>query len=252
MCPCRIRHRQGRFFPAIEKVLAVRDLRCGRFLGQRSPCLLLARGGLVNPRPPHTKSLPWRALTRSCPRPATMMSWAAVPTSWSLPLVPTIVAMCPKHVGATAADAVPVTARAAIAKTAARTTRFVVGFTTFLFGRRGSRLDDARKTNAATNTPETLARWSTKVQYPSARPKSGCYEGVDAASRPAADHCRHPRTPPRPEEGRRSRPRPSHRARRMSNVDSGPQSSILSSKRRRRSGGTSARAASSTSPVRRL
>jgi hypothetical protein len=60
-----------------------------------------------------------------------------------------MVALCPKHVGAVAPGAVPVTARAAIAKTAARTPRFVVGLTISLFGRRGSRLDDATEANAA-------------------------------------------------------------------------------------------------------
>jgi hypothetical protein len=70
--------------------------------------------------------------------------------------------LCPKHVGETAADAVPATARAAIAKTTARTTRVVVGFTTFVVGRSGAHLNRARKTNAAANTAEHLFAWSTK------------------------------------------------------------------------------------------
>jgi len=48
-------------------------------------------------------------------------------------LVPTIVALCPRHVGDAAADSVPATARAAIEQIRVRTTRVAVGFTTSLF-----------------------------------------------------------------------------------------------------------------------
>ena len=113
------------------------------------------------PGPPHTKSLPWRAITRSCPRPATMTSRAAVPTSRSPPSVPTIVALCPKHVGETAVDAVPVKTRAPIAKTATRTTRFAVGPTPFFSAGGGYGLTRGRRT--LPQTPNRyLLRWSTK------------------------------------------------------------------------------------------
>ena len=162
------------------------------------------------PGPPHTKSLPWRALTRSCPRPATMTSRAAVPTSWSPPFVPTIVALCPKHVGETAADAVPVTARAAIAKTAARTTRFVVGFTSFLFGRRGLRLDDARKISAAANTALMLFSLVDERRRTLLRDVPGAERlgSVHLLSSPRRCERRPARSPPISPTRQRSRKRP--------------------------------------------